>query len=269
MKATHAQKIKTGIFTLIGLVLLVGAVFLIGRAKNMFGNNFHVYAMFKNVGGLQIGNNVRFVGINVGTVTDITIVSDTLAKVTMVIDEKTHPYIKSDAVASIGSDGLMGDKLVAISSASANTVIIKEGATITTVNPTDFGQIMNKISNIATNAEVITDGLAGIATQISHGKGNIGHLIYDDNLSKNLDASVTNMKSGTAGFSENMTALKHNFLLKGYFKKKARKKEEAAEQAQEDAAKAAAPPKETRAEKRAERKAAKKEKKEEKHSSGQ
>ena len=89
MKATSGQKIKTGIFTIIGLFLLVGAVFLIGKTKNMFGNTFHIYGTFKNVGGLQAGNNVRFVGINVGTVTDIQIISDTLAKVDMIIEEKT------------------------------------------------------------------------------------------------------------------------------------------------------------------------------------
>ena len=171
MKATSGQKIKTGIFTIIGLFLLVGAVFLIGKTKNMFGNTFHIYGTFKNVGGLQAGNNVRFVGINVGTVTDIQIISDTLAKVDMIIEEKTHPFIKSDALASIGSDGLMGDKLITIASTSANTAVIKDGAKIGTIDPADFGQIMGKISNIASNAEVITDGLAGIATQISSGKG--------------------------------------------------------------------------------------------------
>ncbi len=262
MKATYGQRIKTGIFTVIGLLMLIVAIFLIGRTKNMFGNTFHIYGTFKNVGGLEAGNNVRFVGINVGTVVNIKIISDTLARVDMIIDEKTHPFIKSDAIASIGSDGLMGDKLISIASTSANSVVISNGARITSVDPADFGAIISKVQHIASNAEVITDGLAGIATQISSGKGNIGRLIYDNSIAKNLDASMSNMKAGTAGFSENMNAAKHNFLLKGYFKNKERKKQQA-EQAKEDAQNppATATKPDTKADRKAQRKADKKAKK--------
>ncbi len=244
MKATQGQKIKTGIFAITGLFLLVGAIFLIGKTKNMFGDTFHVYGTFKNVGGLQVGNNVRFVGINVGTVESIKIVSDTLARVDMIIRKSAHPYIKSDAVASIGSDGLMGDKLITIASVSENATLIKDDGMIATVDPTDFGKIMTRVEQIAYNAEVITDGLADIATQISSGKGNIGRLLYDDQMAKNLEGTVSNLKQGTAGFSENMTALKHNFLLKGYFKKKQQKKEEeAAEKAAQQDSTSAGPSK--------------------------
>ena len=151
----------------------------------------------------------------------------------MIIKNKVHPFLKSDAVASIGSDGLMGDKLVTISSVSDNAVTIKDGGMIATVDPTDFGKVMDKVGRVADNAEVITAQLAGIATQINTGKGSIGTLLYSDKVAKNLEGSVNNLKQGTAGFSQNMTALKHNFLLKGYYKKKARaqdaKNEEAAE----------------------------------------
>ncbi len=236
MKATFGQKVKTGIFTFAGLVLLIGGIFLIGKNKNMFGDTFHIYGTFRNVGGLQVGNNVRFVGINVGTVESIHIISDTLARVDMVIKEKAHPFIKSDAIANIGSDGLMGDKLIIISATSDNAVIIKDKGLIETVDPVDFGQVMDKVSRIADNAEVITEQLAGIATQINAGKGSIGTLLYSDKVAKNLEGSVDNLKQGTAGFSQNMDALKHNFLLKGYYKKKARAKEqqETIEQFKED-----------------------------------
>jgi len=262
MKATNGQKMRTGIFSIIGLFLLIGAVFLIGKTKNMFGDTFHIYGTFKNVGGLQVGNNVRFVGTNIGTVTGITIVTDTLARVDMIINEKVHPFIKNDAIASIGSDGLMGDKLISIASTSGNAVVIKSGEKITTQDPADFAEIISRVQRIASNAEVITDGLAGIATQISSGKGNIGRLIYDDKLSKNLDASMSNMKSGTEGFKENMTAMKHNFLLKGYYKKKEQKKQEAADKALQDTQKQ--PATDPQPDTKAARKAAKKAKKDSK-----
>lgn len=241
MKNSTSQKIKIGIFTLVGLFLLVASVFLIGKRKTLFGNSFTINGTFKNVGGLQVGNNVRFVGINVGTVQNIKIISDTQALVTMRLDEKVRSHIKTNAVASIGSDGLMGDKLVTITAGSDNAPLIKDDGMIATVNPLELDKTIAKISQIATNAEVITDALADVATQIKSGRGSIGTLLYNDSLARNLRGTVKSahetletFKKGGQGFSEDMQALKHNFLLRGYFKKKQKeadnkKKEEAKE----------------------------------------
>lgn len=252
MKATTGQKVRTGIFALIGLGLLIGAVFLIGRTKNMFGSTFHVHGTFRNVGGLQAGNNVRFVGVNVGTVQNISIISDTEARVDMIINENVHPYIKVNAVASIGSDGLMGDKLIIISAAEGDNKLIADGARINTTNPTDMGEIVAKMERVADNAEVITAGLADIATQVSGGKGTLGHLLYNDDLAKDLEGTVSNIKQGTKGFSENMEALKGNVLLRGYYRRKERRRQEKAEKVEE------------RQEKKEERQDKKEEKREEK-----
>ena len=233
MKASAGQKVRTGIFTFVGIFILVGGIFLIGKTKNLFGNTFHIYGTFKSVGGLQTGNNIRFAGVNVGTVESVQIINDTEARVDMVLVEKVHQFIKANSLASIGSDGLMGDKLINISATAPDNDLIKDGARIATVDPGDMGKIMAQVQRIADNAEIITDGLAGIATQISEGKGSLGRLLYSDNLAKNLEGTVSSMKKGTQGFSENMQALKGNFLLRGYYKRKERKKEEAAEKGQE------------------------------------
>jgi phospholipid/cholesterol/gamma-HCH transport system substrate-binding protein len=264
MKASGSQKIRTGIFTLIGLTLLIGAVFLIGKTKNMFGETFHIYGTFKNVGGLQVGNNIRFVGINVGTVQSIKIISDTLARVDMIIEKKANDFIKKNAIASIGSDGLMGDKLITIAATSEGSVPIKNGERIETEDPADLSKMMTKVQHIADNAEVITASLADIATQISEGKGSIGRLLYSDHLAKNLEGTVSSLKEGTQGFSENMKALKGNFLLKGYYKKKEKKKQEALDKANNAAGPADTKDetaKPNRAQRRAERKEERKEKK--------
>ncbi|MBC7553489.1 MAG: MCE family protein [Taibaiella sp.] len=231
MKTTPGQKIKIGVFTIVTLLLLLGAIFILGKSKSMFGENFNLVATFKNVSGLQEGNNVRFLGINVGTIKTIEIVSDTLARVRLTVKEEVHKFIKNDAVASIGSDGLMGDKLVNIVSISDTGKIIGNDMAITTVEPTDFTKTLNKINNIADNAEVITYNLAGIATRINEGKGSIGRLLNSDKLAKNLEGTVSSLQEGTQGFSDNMEALKHNFLLKGYYKKKDREKQEKLENA--------------------------------------
>jgi phospholipid/cholesterol/gamma-HCH transport system substrate-binding protein len=250
MKATPSQKTKIGIFTVVGITVLVIGIFIIGNKKNMFGDTFSVYGAFKNVGGLMVGNNIRFAGINVGTVESIVIINDSTVRVDMRMQSKVQPFLKNDALASIGSDGLMGDKLVIITPGASGDKLIAEGGQIQTVNPVDFDKIINKFSNVADNAEVITASLAGISTQINSGKGSLGKLIYTDDLQKGLVGTVNSVqktvesardaigsvKKGTEGFAENMEAAKHNFLLKGYFKKKekekAKKEADAAEKKQ-------------------------------------
>lgn len=258
MKSTTTQKIKLGIFTTVGILLLLVGIFLIGRNKNMFGKTFTLYGSFRNVGGLQPGNNVRFVGINIGTVESIEIVSDSLAKVGIRLQEKVKPFIKKNAVASISSDGLMGDKLIVISSGSAAAPAIADGNTIKTVDPVEFDKVIGKISNVAENAEIITDQLAGIISQVNEGKGSIGKLLFSDSLANSLEGTVRDArqavksaKKGTEGFSENMEAVKHNFLLRGYFRKKEKaKQKQLEEQRQGEAAKQAQPTKATRKKKK-------------------
>jgi phospholipid/cholesterol/gamma-HCH transport system substrate-binding protein len=238
MQQKAQQKIKVGIFATAMLGLLLVGIFLIGRNKNLFQRTFLLYGTFKNVGGLQVGNNVRFVGIDVGTVESIDILSDTTARVALRIKEKVKPFIKKGSVAGISTDGLMGDKLITISSGTENVTPVKDRDTIRTVDPMNYDRVLDRLSGVAENAEIITEQLAGIATQINQGKGSIGRLLYSDSLATSLEGTMTEAKKtvksirkGSEGFSENMEALKHNFLLRGYYKKKEKAaKKEAEEQ---------------------------------------
>jgi len=237
MKATTSQKIKIGIFTLTGFVVFLAGIFTIGNKKDIFSNTFPIYGTFKNIGGLQIGNNVRFAGINVGTVANINIENDSTIRVSMRLKWKVHRFLKSDAMASIGTDGLMGDKLVNISPGAGSDKLLEKGGQIRTTDPVEYDKIVNKISQVADNAEVITSSLAGITSQINSGKGSIGRLIYSDSLEAGLEGTVKSAhetiksahetiktaKKGVEGFNENMDAMKHNFLLRGYYKKQAKK----------------------------------------------
>lgn len=203
MKTTAAQKIKIGIFTIAGILLFVAGIFLIGSKQNMFNDTYVIYGTFRNVGGLNVGNNIRFAGINVGTVESIRILSDTLIRVDMRMKTEVKPFLKKDALASIGSDGLMGDKLVTISPGAANEVKLlgSGGSRITTANPIDFEKVISKFTNVADNAEVITRELAGMATQIREGKGTISKLLYTDDLSRSLEGTARNAENITGSLA--------------------------------------------------------------------
>ena len=231
MKPDLSQKIKTGIFVTIGIGILLITVFIIGNQKNLFDNRFTIKANFSNVSGLQVGNLVRFAGINTGTVSDISILNDTTVQVSMALQESVKKFIKQDASANIGSDGLMGDKIIQISAGSPGQPIVKENSLIKGKNPLNMDAVMVKLNNIATNAESMTSGLASIVGKVNNGEGSLGRLINNDKLARNLEGTlnsttetVKSIKKGAEGFSDNMDAVKNSFLLKGYFKKKERQR---------------------------------------------
>jgi phospholipid/cholesterol/gamma-HCH transport system substrate-binding protein len=205
MKTDAGQKIKIGVFTIVGILLFVGGIFIIGSKKNMFGNTFMVYGTFSNVGGLGVGNNIRYAGINVGTVQDIRIISDTSIRVDMLMKNDIKPFIKADAVASIGSDGLMGDKLITISPGSSNdNKLLTPGSEIKTLNPIDFDKVIGQF----TNAEIITGELADMAIQIREGNGTISKLLYTDDLSVSLEKTADNAATITNSLADIATHIR-------------------------------------------------------------
>jgi phospholipid/cholesterol/gamma-HCH transport system substrate-binding protein len=224
MKKESGLKWKVGMFVIVALVLLLSALFFIGKQRNLFGSVFRVQSVFNNVSGLKIGSNVRFGGITVGTVDDIQLMSDTSVKVVMVIQSDVKKFIKKDANASIASDGLMGDRVVVISPGTLSQSEIKDGGTLASSAPVEMEAILGSLKISADHAAVITGELSQLAYKINHGNGTLSKLIGDSSLAKNLSSTVNNLKKGSEGLDENMEAAKHNFLLKGYFKKK--KKEE-------------------------------------------
>ena len=209
MVSSISQKVKIGIFTIAGLLLLAVGIFLIGSKKNMFGKTFRIYGHFSNVGGLEVGNNIRFAGINVGTVEDIRIVSDTVIRVEMRMQEQVRPFLKKDVMATIGSDGLMGDKLITIVSGSPNEVrLLTDNARIITADPINYDKVIAKFTAVADNAEVITRELADMAIQIREGNGTISKLLYTDDLSKSLEGTAKNAERITGSIANISSEIK-------------------------------------------------------------
>ena len=237
MKTKPGNSIKLGVFVTAGLVLLICGIYFIGQKQRLFSDVFRISGVFNNVSGLLVGNNVRFSGINVGTVESITIISDTSVRVDMIIDEDVQKFIKKDATAIIGSEGLMGNKTINIAPGSVSENPIEDQDVIKTSKPVDFDEILGQLNTTTQNAAAITDDLSAIMNSIRSGKGTIGKLFMDTVLAKELDQTIKNLRGGTKGFEENMNAAQHSFLLRGAFKRKKsdekEKQEEKKEQKQE------------------------------------
>jgi phospholipid/cholesterol/gamma-HCH transport system substrate-binding protein len=232
---THTQKFKVrlGLFIAGGFVLFLITIFLIGKQKNLFNPVFKLTTTFHNVGGLQVGSNIRFSGINVGTVDNIKIINDTTVHVDMIILKKVQQFIKTDCEAGIGSSGIIGDRILTISQGSSNANIVKDGQQIASNEPVETDAIMASLKLTADNAAILSSQLVEIIFSINHGKGTLGRLIKDTTIAENINQTIVNLKSSTKGLDENMNAAKENFLLKGYFKRKGK----AADKLKEDALK--------------------------------
>ncbi|MBI3520858.1 MAG: MCE family protein [Bacteroidetes bacterium] len=225
MKKETGNKIKLGIFVSAGFALLIIGIYFIGERQQLFSRTFHVSGIFKNISGLQIGNNVRFSGINVGIIDGIEQMTDTTVKVDMLIEEDTRKFIKKNAKAIIGSDGLMGNKIVSITPGTPGQEQLSDNDIIATEQPVTMDDILIKLKVTGDNAATITNDLAVVMTNIREGKGTIGKLLMDTTMANEVDQAVVNIKQGAGGFKQNMKAASHNVLLRGFFKKKTDKKE--------------------------------------------
>jgi len=207
MEKSTNQKIKLGIFVIIGSLFFIIAIYFIGNKKDMFNETIQISAVFKNVNGLQHGNNVRFSGINVGTVKKIIIVNDSLIKVDMLIEEDIASHIKKDAMASIGSDGLVGNMIVNIIPGKKSNEMVKDGDVILSENKASTDEILKTINSTSENAKLITDNLVKITNQINSKKGTIGMLINDTVMSDDLKQTIYNLKVTTQSTSKSMANL--------------------------------------------------------------
>lgn len=318
MAKKTVNTIKLGVFVLSGLLFLIVMLYMIGKNRNLFGPAFVLKAQFENVQGLVPGNNVRFSGIQIGTVKRINILSDTLIEVVMLVDDKMQQIIRNNAIVAIGSDGLMGNKVINISPARVMAPFVSKGEVLSSrkaINTDDMLQTLSRtnqdiavvaaqlkiavqrvnnstalwtvlndetlpqnlrssaanVQQATARAAIVASDLQSIIGSVKNGKGSLGAVLTDtafaiglhdaiekikgvgdkaDELAGSLNSviagvkqdyntgkgpvnalfkdssmvisiskSLDNIQKGTDAFSQNMEALKHNFLFRGYFRK--------------------------------------------------
>jgi len=324
----NKRAVIIGIFIFIGIGILLTAVLTLGGKKKPFKKTITLNAVFNDVNGLQNGNNIWFAGMKIGTVKRIAFTDNAQVKVEMSIDETVKHYLKQDAMVKIGSDGLIGNRIMLIYGGTRQSAEIESGDFLRTEKPVNSAQMMNTLEESNQNLSVITDNLKSVSNKMAEGKGTVGQILTNDtlanqlkataatlrfasenlnlltlNLAKftnkmqqngtlandvvtdtvlfsrlkeaslqiqeasvnarsltdnlndvsyklrdssnlagvvfqdqetadNLRATVENLQAGTKKFDENMEALKHNFLFRGYFRKKAKREQQEQEKAQ-------------------------------------
>lgn len=322
------NNIKLGLFVVAGMLFLIIMLYLIGKDQNLFSSNIELKARFSNAQGLVKGNNVKYAGIQVGTVKKVRLINDTTVEIIMLIDDKLKSNISKNAIVSIGTEGIIGNKIVNIlpgtghadpvdendllaskkiistddmletlSVSNRNIAVISEElkSTVQQINkskglwellndktvPNNLRKAVINISQATVKAnntindfqdlladirsgegslgKIITDTalavqmaealeklkvvgdnanklsgeidkmVAGIRSDVNEGKGTVNALFKDSAIVVKLNNSLDNIEKGTSTFNQNMEALKHNFLFRGYFRKLEKQKEKEAE----------------------------------------
>jgi len=225
---------RLGAFIVVTLAILVAGVFIIGGKQYLFTSTYQLKAQFDNVVGLDAGGDVRVGGVHSGTVRAIVLPHKPGEKVTVIMDlgKSTHEIVKQDSVATIETEGLLGNQYLAISFGSAGSGDVRNGDTIASQPPLEMADLFQKTSDILDssqkaiqNATRAAANLDSISAKIDRGQGTAGALVNDKALYTNLEQTTGAMRdtmshaeAGVTDFQENMEAMKHNFFLRGYFK---------------------------------------------------
>jgi phospholipid/cholesterol/gamma-HCH transport system substrate-binding protein len=225
---------RLGAFILATLAILAIGIFIIGNKKYLFSDTYQIKAQFSNVVGLDVGAETRVGGVHRGTVHSIELPHDPTGKITVVMDmdSSTHDIVKKDSIASIETEGLLGNEYMAISFGTAGAGNVHDGDTITSQAPLEMADLMKKADGILDSSQdamksvtKATANISSITTKVDSGQGTIGALINDRQVYDHLDQTMAGMhdtivqaQAGVTDFQENMEALKHNFFVRGYFK---------------------------------------------------
>ncbi|MFZ4262354.1 MlaD family protein [Sphingobacterium sp. HJSM2_6] len=187
------RSIIVGLFTFIGLIILVGGILVLGTQQNKFSKNLALTTFFKDVKGLKVGNNVWFSGVKVGIIKEISFESVENVKVVMSVEEKSSKFIRKDVIATLSSDGLIGNAIISLVGGSdqfpqiVNNDIIKSGVS---------GGMDAMLATLQVNNEnllEITKNFAVLSKQLVDGKGTVGALLTDDGIAQNLKSTVNSL----------------------------------------------------------------------------
>jgi phospholipid/cholesterol/gamma-HCH transport system substrate-binding protein len=225
---------RVGAFIIGALAILVAGIFIVGGKQYLFTPTYRLNAKFASVVGLDTGAEVRVGGVHSGTVRTVELPNKPTDKIVvwMDLDRSSRNIIKQDSIATIETEGLLGNEYVAISFGSANGANVVDGGSIGSEPPLEISSLIKKANGIldssqeaVKNVTLATANLGSISTKINDGQGTVGSLVNDKKIYNQLDQTtsglrdtVTKAQSGVTDFQEDMQALKKNFLLRGYFK---------------------------------------------------
>lgn len=197
-QTNHKRTIFVGLFVIVGILFLLAGILMIGDIHETFKKKMKVTALFDDVSGLQVGNNIWFSGVKIGIVNKLLFYSKSKVAVTMKIDIKSQQYIRKDALVKISTDGLIGNKILVIYGGTSQSNEVGEGDTLGVEKTFSSDDMINMLQENNKNVLKITNDFKTLSQNLIDGKGSIGKLLQDEGIYNNLSASTQSLQLASA-----------------------------------------------------------------------
>jgi len=204
-KQLRWSQLKVGVTVIVALVALAVLIFMIGGASGLFHSKILLVSYFDNASGLRVGAPVRLQGVDIGNVAGIRVVGNkplTPVEVTMKVNTKYLNSLRTDAVTSLETAGVLGETFVEIDSAQARGSVVKSGAVLATREHPDFQDVVRSSQSTLQNMDALIKRLDRIVAFVESGQGSIGKLIYDPTLYARLNSTLNEFQTVVSEVSE-------------------------------------------------------------------
>jgi phospholipid/cholesterol/gamma-HCH transport system substrate-binding protein len=206
-ESTHRHTIMVGLFVLLGLVILISGVLLIGNLDRSFQNKIKLISYVDDVSGLQKGNYIWFSGVRIGTVKSLRILRSSGVEVVMDIESKIKENIHVDARVKLGSDGLIGNRILVIFGGTPTAGSIEDGDTLKFEKTLDADDLINTLQQNNENLKAITGDFKVISRKLAEGEGTVGKLLNDNSLYENINSAAASLQGASAKADKMMSSL--------------------------------------------------------------
>jgi phospholipid/cholesterol/gamma-HCH transport system substrate-binding protein len=190
------DNVKLGIFVLIGIVMLIFTLYMVNKGSSFFSKNYVLKVRFNNASGLMLGNNVRYAGIQVGTVKKIQLLNDTVIEVSLLIKEEMTPFIHKKDIVSIGTDGLVGNKLINITPGQDRTQLAENNDILVTKQTIDTDEMLEILNKTNKNIAIISEDLKSTVQRLNNSTA-FWKLLDDKSIGDNVKKALLNVRNAT------------------------------------------------------------------------
>ena len=172
-RAERRVDVKVGAFVLLILLMAVAMTLVLAQKRHVFEHRVVIHTVFQEVQGLKEGAPVRLSGVNIGQVSKLAFAKEktaSLIQVDLEISRESLERIGVDSVARIGSQGLLGDKIIELSVSAHPDQPLAEGATLESQPPADFNRIIEQASDVLAKAMIVAGHAATLMEGVSDPK---------------------------------------------------------------------------------------------------
>lgn len=214
------RAVVVGIVIALGIAILAIGIFTLGGQKKTFASTFLLNAEFKDVSGIQKGNNIWFSGVKVGTVRSVDFTPKATVVVELNVEESIHPYIHKNSFAKVGSDGLIGNRIIVLYGGGAPAPVVNDGDTLNVESLTTTDGMLDTLQINNRNLVGITANVNSLSQNLLDGKGSIGQLLAQDDLANSLRATLLSLQTAAHNaqiVTTNLVAFSNKLNQKGNF----------------------------------------------------